>query len=213
MQSSTVAWFVRNDQASFALLMGFTLPPVGVRDRRCVLKGISLVRRLTRHCLPMLRIGARLPHMFRETIFTKIGSPYLDIWVRDEPLENRYGELRRATVLLVDDNDDVRLLMRTLIHRSSTELTVAGEAADGPEALDLFNQLRPHVVVLDYQMPEMDGLTCAREILTIAPDQKLVVFSAHLHQETQAEAETLGVPFLCETQMPELPTRLAEMVA
>lgn len=121
--------------------------------------------------------------------------------------------MKTGTVLLVDDNDDVRLLMRALIGRSGAGLTVVGEASDGLEALDLFSQLRPHVVVLDYQMPEMDGLTCAREILTIAPDQKLVLFSAHLNEKTQAKADTLGVPCLSKTLMPELPVRLAEMVA
>jgi YesN/AraC family two-component response regulator len=114
-------------------------------------------------------------------------------------------------VLLVDDNDDVRLLMRALIRRSSTQLKVVGEASDGPEALDLSPRLRPHVVVLDYRMPKMDGLTCAREILTIAPDQKLVLFSAHLNVKTQAKANKLGVPCLSKTLMPELPARLAEL--
>jgi two-component system, chemotaxis family, chemotaxis protein CheY len=116
-----------------------------------------------------------------------------------------------GSVLIVDDEGDIRTLVRALIGRSSNGLEVVGEASDGDEALELFRQLEPDVVVLDYRMPRMDGVTCAREILQIAPDQKLLLFSAYLDPATQAAAAELGVDCVAKTRMTELPARLSEL--
>jgi CheY-like chemotaxis protein len=118
-----------------------------------------------------------------------------------------------VTVLVADDDDDVRTLVGTLIRRSGNGLRVVGAARDGEQALELFTQLHPDVVVLDYQMPGMDGLTCARAILEVAPEQKLLMFSAFLDESVREQAAGLGVPCLEKTRIRELCDLLEALVA
>ena len=66
-------------------------------------------------------------------------------------------------ILIVDDNPQVRRELRTLLPLAG-DLEVVGEAADGAEAIRLAEALRPHVILLDLQMPVLDGYAAARRI-------------------------------------------------
>jgi two-component system chemotaxis response regulator CheY len=102
---------------------------------------------------------------------------------------------RSLTILVVDDDPDMRFLARAVLEKSGIE--VAGEAADGPEALDRLRELEPPpvptVILLDNQMPGPSGLEVAAQILTDLPDQLIVLFSAYLSEAIVAEATQLGV--------------------
>jgi DNA-binding NarL/FixJ family response regulator len=67
-----------------------------------------------------------------------------------------------TTLLLVDDHEDFRRAARRMLESAGFE--VVGEAADGHEALTLANELRPDVVLLDVQLPDLDGLEVAERI-------------------------------------------------
>lgn len=77
-----------------------------------------------------------------------------------------------ARILIVDDHFAARTAIRSLLDWHSFQ--VCGDAKDGQEAIEKVIELRPDVVILDINMPVMDGLTAAREIRRISPATKIV---------------------------------------
>jgi DNA-binding NarL/FixJ family response regulator len=80
-------------------------------------------------------------------------------------------------ILIVDDHPVARDAIRALLTRYS--LHVCGEAQNGSEAIKLVAELKPEIVLLDVNMPVMDGLSAAREIRRIAPGTILVFLTVH----------------------------------
>ena len=78
----------------------------------------------------------------------------------------------RPTVLIVDDHEVFRASARALLQAGGFD--VIGEAAGGMEAIEAVGMLRPEVVVLDIQLPDLDGLAVAKK-LAEAPDPPAVV--------------------------------------
>ncbi|MFZ6004435.1 MAG: response regulator transcription factor [Actinomycetota bacterium] len=95
-------------------------------------------------------------------------------------------------VLIVDDEPDLRVLLRTMLSIDQ-RFEIVGEAADGVEGLELFEVLRPDVLVLDQRMPALEGLEVAAQVLAEDPDQTVLLMSAFLNDSIIAEAATLGV--------------------
>ena len=77
-----------------------------------------------------------------------------------------------STVLIVDDHAAFRTSARALLEAEGFD--VIGEAADGAEAFDAVATLRPEIVLLDIQLPGLDGLAVAQQLAT-APDPPAVV--------------------------------------
>jgi len=96
-------------------------------------------------------------------------------------------------VLIVDDEDDMRALVRATIEIANEGLRVAGEARDGETAVDILRTEQPEVVVLDQRMPGATGLETARQILAEHPDQAIVLFSSYLDRDVMMQARNLGV--------------------
>jgi YesN/AraC family two-component response regulator len=96
-------------------------------------------------------------------------------------------------VLIVDDEDDMRALVRATIEIADQGLCVAGEADDGDKAVTAWREERPEVVVLDQRMPGKTGLDTARRILAEHPEQAIVLFSSYLDNEVTKEAARLGI--------------------
>jgi DNA-binding NarL/FixJ family response regulator len=84
----------------------------------------------------------------------------------------------RITVLLADDHALVRRGFRRLLE-DDPEIEVAGEAGDGPAAVEAAAKLLPDVVVLDYALPGMDGAEAARRILQNNPKIAVLMLSMH----------------------------------
>lgn len=95
---------------------------------------------------------------------------------RDEPV--LAGSDEGTRVLIVDDEADLRHALSLLVESHGFE--IAGEAASGREAIDMASQDPPDVIVLDYMMPEMDGAEAAERLRSIAPNAKIIAFSAIL---------------------------------
>ena len=97
------------------------------------------------------------------------------------------------STLIVDDQPDVRLLIRMIIELANEGLMVEGEAATGSEALDRIEGDDPVVVVLDQMMPDMNGLETAAHIRSRRPKQIIVLCSAYLDADLVEEARAVGV--------------------
>ena len=80
------------------------------------------------------------------------------------------------TVLVADDNQSDRLILSGILKRQGHEVL---QAANGPEAVDIFTEQRPHLVLLDALMPELDGFEAARLIKCAAGEDLIpIIFLA-----------------------------------
>jgi len=87
-----------------------------------------------------------------------------------------------ARILVVDDAAFMRKLLGDALTKGGH--SIVGEATNGEEAVVRFTELRPDVVTLDITMPQKDGLTALKEILTLDPSARIVMCSA-LGQESK----------------------------
>jgi DNA-binding NarL/FixJ family response regulator len=81
-------------------------------------------------------------------------------------------------ILIVDDHVCMRQTL-VRVFQEASEMQVVGEAADGYAAVQLARQLKPDVVVMDVEMPRLDGISATRQILTEYPDMRIVGLSTH----------------------------------
>lgn len=95
--------------------------------------------------------------------------------------------------LIVDDEEDIRTLIRIIIEAANQGLFVCGEAADGAQALARVQEADPQVIVLDERMPGLSGIETAALILEKRPGQKIVMCSAYLDPELRRKAEAVGI--------------------
>jgi CheY-like chemotaxis protein len=115
--------------------------------------------------------------------------------------------------LLVDDEPDVRLLLRKMIEAENDGLFVVGEAADGHEALAAIDRLNPSVIVIDERMPAMSGMDAAAIIIANRPDQPIVLCTAHLDDELRQRANAVGIAWcVAKREMATIPLLLKELV-
>lgn len=81
-------------------------------------------------------------------------------------------------VVLADDHEMVRAGLRTLLEKHRG-IDVVGEAADGPELVELARTLLPEVVITDITMPGMNGVEATRRVLEVAPRARVIALSMH----------------------------------
>lgn len=96
-------------------------------------------------------------------------------------------------VMLVDDEDNVRNLLRTCIDWKELGFEVAGEASSGSEALDMLEDTSPDVIITDIRMPYMDGLEFAGIVAQRYPHIKVVFLSAYDEFEYAQEGIKIGI--------------------
>ncbi len=96
----------------------------------------------------------------------------------------------RPRILLADDCPSIRKSVTDLLEREGFE--IVGEAVDGAEAVTLATALRPDVVILDLDMPVLDGLSAARQIQDVTPDARLILLTVHAEDESIVAAMRCG---------------------
>jgi two-component system chemotaxis response regulator CheY len=95
-----------------------------------------------------------------------------------------------ARVLVVDDAAFMRKMVGDALAKGGHE--VVGEAANGLEAIERYQALRPEVTTLDITMPEKDGLAALKEIIAVDPGAKVVMCSALGQESKVLESIKLG---------------------
>jgi two-component system chemotaxis response regulator CheY len=111
--------------------------------------------------------------------FTGI-SPIDQARLEDCLAELAATEPRTPGVLVVDDHSVTRNTIRSFLARHS--FPICGEAENGKQAVEKVKELRPEVVLLDIEMPVMNGIQAAREIRRIAPSTKILFFTIHRNE-------------------------------
>ena len=94
-------------------------------------------------------------------------------------------------ILVADDHELVRKGLRTVL-QSEAGWVVCGEAANGREAVEKARELRPHVVILDLTMPELNGLEATRQIRSAVPTCEVLILSMHLSEQLTREVLAAG---------------------
>lgn len=94
-------------------------------------------------------------------------------------------------VMIVDDTESLRALLRAHID-AVTGMEVIGEATDGLQAVSIASHTQPDAIILDVEMPVMDGIQALEALRAAAPDAKIVVFSSRTEATTEASAFERG---------------------
>jgi len=104
----------------------------------------------------------------------------------------KVGELTRRRVLIVDDNLQVRQELRTLLSLAG-DIEIVGEAADGREAIRLAEALQPEVILMDLEMPVLDGYQAAQKIKHLYPSCRVVALTVYGDSASRIRAAEAGV--------------------
>lgn len=154
-----------------------------IRERADLLGGRLTIRSVSgrgttvKLALPLLA-GEELP-----------GLPPLPAPPVSPPLETPASRVIR--LLLVDDHKIVRQGLASILSRQP-EVNIVGEAADGLEAVDLARRLRPDVILMDINMPNMDGIEATRMITSGVEGVRVIGLSMHQDPEVNARMNQAG---------------------
>jgi DNA-binding NarL/FixJ family response regulator len=106
-------------------------------------------------------------------------------------MEEQIDEESMIRVLLVDDQPAVLHGLRVRF-QLEPDLQVVGEASTGSEALTLAQALTPDVVLMDIEMPGMDGIQATTALYTVVPQSAVVILSIHTDRQTRLRAQAAG---------------------
>jgi CheY-like chemotaxis protein len=94
----------------------------------------------------------------------------------------------RSTILIVDDFDDTRLLLRTWLERKGYLVI---EAENGKEAVATAESRRPDLIIMDVEMPELDGLSATRRIRALPGFDRVPIIAVSAYGASQFRADAL----------------------
>jgi len=99
--------------------------------------------------------------------------------------------MERLRILIADDHEMVRKGLRATIE-GHLSWEVCGEARNGREAVAKTCELRPHIVVMDFAMPELNGMEATRQILAALPNTEVLILSMHDSEKLVHELLAVG---------------------
>jgi DNA-binding NarL/FixJ family response regulator len=95
-------------------------------------------------------------------------------------------------ILIADDSPPIRRGLRTLLGLNS-DWQVCGEAVDGADAVEKARQLAPDLILMDFSMPQMNGVQAAREIAKSGTDIPILLFTLNLSPQVMELARKAGL--------------------
>jgi DNA-binding NarL/FixJ family response regulator len=99
-------------------------------------------------------------------------------------------------ILIVDDHNQFRAQLKTLLE-SIEEWQVCDEAQNGAEAVEKHCKVQPHVTVMDFNMPDINGLLASREILRKCPEAANLLLTVFASAQLAARAKREGIKGFC----------------
>jgi DNA-binding NarL/FixJ family response regulator len=99
--------------------------------------------------------------------------------------------MAKQRILLVDDHEVVRLGLKSLLDRHP-QFDVAGEASNAREAIEMVNNLKPDVVVMDIRLPGTSGIEACEEITNRFPDTRVIMLTSYAEDEMLFSAIRAG---------------------
>jgi len=95
-----------------------------------------------------------------------------------------------ARVLLVDDLRFIKIIEKKILEENGHQ--IIGDAQNGREAIKLYMELKPDVVLMDITMPELNGIEALKEIIALDPHAKVIICSAISHEKSLYQAVKEG---------------------
>jgi two-component system, NarL family, response regulator DegU len=112
--------------------------------------------------------------------------------------------MTKIRVLIADDHAIMRVGIKNILSRSN-EIFVVGEASNGAEAIDLIHELNPDVLILDMEMPVMDGVEVARRLKAMKSPVRILVLSAYDDRQYIIEMLKMGASgYLIKDEAPDV---------
>ncbi len=106
----------------------------------------------------------------------------------------QHPELR---VLVVDDHELTRFSLKLALS-SQKDIELVGLASNGREAIEMVERYRPDVVILDLQMPVMDGLSASSHIKNIEPNAQIIAYSSVEDPQIEVMSQTAPIDVFCK---------------
>ncbi len=119
---------------------------------------------------------------------------------------------RRIRLVVADDNDGARVLLRALLE-AAEDIELVGEAVNGADAVDLAQDLEVDAVLLDINMPVMDGVRAAELLRTLRPSVRLLLHTSDPDGVAWHKARDLGFAVVAKLDFSETLAALRDAVS
>ena len=115
-------------------------------------------------------------------------------------------------IVVVDDTEEIRHLVSSILHQRQ-EWELVGEASDGMAAVELVKKLQPDIVIMDIQMPRLDGIQATKQITSSVPQSRVIAFSTYTDATTRTAMKEAGsAAFVTKEEVFNLPHVIEQII-